>query len=116
MKIVKKIVLLPLMLYQRVISPLLPARCNYYPSCSEYTRQALEAHGVVRGVIMGALRIGRCSAFFFGGYDPVPSEWALGTLVQEYRDRSVRRWRRSGGTGPEDRASPETGEPRDPEE
>ncbi|WP_234969047.1 membrane protein insertion efficiency factor YidD [Alkalispirochaeta americana] len=82
-----------------MISPFFPATCNYYPSCSEYMRQAIEAHGVLRGCSMGFLRIGRCSAFFFGGYDPVPSEWTFRKLVQEYRKRSVRRWRRSRGKG-----------------
>ncbi len=57
--------------YQVAISPLLPPACRFTPSCSEYTRQAIERYGLGRGVWMGLRRIGRCNPFFPGGYDPV---------------------------------------------
>ena len=58
--------------YQRFISPGLGSNCRFYPSCSEYTYQAVEKYGVLRGSLMGGWLIMRCYAFKKGGYDPVP--------------------------------------------
>jgi len=81
----------PIRLYQLLISPLFPSHCNYYPTCSEYSRQAVIRHGVWKGLLMGAMRIGRCSARFYGGNDPVPEEFRFKTLRGEYPARSVKR-------------------------
>jgi len=58
-------------LYQWTISPIFPNSCRYYPSCSEYTRQALLNHGVIKGLALGAWRIIRCNPWGKGGFDPV---------------------------------------------
>ena len=58
--------------YQLTLSHLLGGQCRYYPSCSQYTYQAVERYGWVRGSWMGIKRIGRCHPFARGGYDPVP--------------------------------------------
>jgi len=58
--------------YQVSLSPLLPAACRYYPSCSAYAIQALERHGAIRGSWMALRRIARCNPFRPGGFDPVP--------------------------------------------
>ena len=58
--------------YQISLSPLLPAACRYYPSCSAYAIEALEKHGALRGTWMAMRRIGRCNPFRPGGFDPVP--------------------------------------------
>lgn len=57
--------------YQKIISPILPPSCRFYPTCSEYTIQALEKHGVVVGSIKSIWRILRCNPLNKGGYDPI---------------------------------------------
>jgi len=58
--------------YRRVISPLLPSACRYYPSCSEYAARAVETHGPVLGTALAARRLCRCHPWREGGFDPVP--------------------------------------------
>jgi putative membrane protein insertion efficiency factor len=59
--------------YKLVISPLLPSACRYYPTCSEYMREAIAKRGVMSGIWMGVKRLCRCHPFHEGGYDPVPA-------------------------------------------
>lgn len=55
--------------YQRLLSPLLPARCKYHPSCSQYALDALREYGLARGVILAAWRLLRCNPWSHGGVD-----------------------------------------------
>ena len=57
--------------YRRFISPMLPPSCRFTPSCSLYTLQAIEKHGLLKGSLMGARRVLRCHPFSEGGFDPV---------------------------------------------
>jgi putative membrane protein insertion efficiency factor len=59
-------------LYQKLISPVLPAACRFHPSCSHYGYEAVEKHGFFKGGWMAIKRIGRCHPLHPGGYDPVP--------------------------------------------
>ena len=63
--------------YQRFISPLFPPSCRYYPTCSNYSVQAIQKHGAIKGSIMGTSRILRCHPFVKGGYDPVPEQFSI---------------------------------------
>jgi putative membrane protein insertion efficiency factor len=65
------IVLAPIRLYMRMISPALPRRCKYEPTCSAYAVQAIRELGVLRGSTLAAWRLARCNPFSHGGYDPV---------------------------------------------
>lgn len=58
--------------YQLFISPVLPSACRFHPTCSEYMRQAIIAHGPFRGVALGLMRLGKCHPWHDGGVDPVP--------------------------------------------
>jgi uncharacterized protein len=59
-------------LYQRYISVFMAPCCRFYPSCSQYTIEAITEHGVAKGVFLGTKRICRCHPFHQGGVDPVP--------------------------------------------
>jgi putative membrane protein insertion efficiency factor len=65
-------VILALVFYKGAISPYLPTCCKYHPSCSAYAREAVERHGVGRGLWLALKRLLRCRPFVRGGYDPVP--------------------------------------------
>ncbi len=58
--------------YQYAIGPLLGANCRFYPSCSDYAREAIERHGAGRGSWLAARRLARCHPYHPGGHDPVP--------------------------------------------
>jgi len=67
------VVLAPVRLYRRYLSPLKPTpSCRFHPTCSEYAIQAVETHGVLKGVALATWRVLRCHPFNPGGYDPVP--------------------------------------------
>jgi len=67
----KFLVLDMLSIYKVIVSPLMPAACRFEPTCSEYTRQAVEKYGALSGTWMGFKRIMRCQPFCEGGHDPV---------------------------------------------
>jgi len=58
--------------YKRLISPLLPPACRFYPTCSQYAAEAIAKHGAVRGVSLAVKRLARCHPGCPGGIDPVP--------------------------------------------
>ena len=68
----KTIVMALIRLYQNTLSRALPPTCRFYPSCSQYTYEAISRYGFWRGGWLGVKRIARCHPFNPGGYDPVP--------------------------------------------
>jgi putative membrane protein insertion efficiency factor len=62
-----------LAVYQRLVSPFLPQSCRFAPTCSEYARQALTGHGLLRGSALAVVRLLKCHPFHPGGWDPPPS-------------------------------------------
>ncbi len=78
----KALLTAPIRAYQRWISPWLPPRCRFRPTCSQYAVESVEIHGVLKGPALAAWRICRCHPFARGGYDPVPDRgrWRPSTL------------------------------------
>ncbi len=68
----RSLVLLLITAYQKLLSPLLPRSCRFYPSCSEYAKQAIQKYGLVHGGWLALKRIARCHPGTPGGLDPVP--------------------------------------------
>ena len=58
--------------YQKVLSPMLGQRCRFYPSCSQYTLEAIEEWGLIKGIYLGTKRLSKCHPLNEGGFDPVP--------------------------------------------
>jgi len=68
----KKLILMSIKFYQKFISPIFPPSCRFTPTCSQYTFEAVEKYGPMKGLFLGFKRILRCNPFFPGGEDPVP--------------------------------------------
>ncbi len=71
---VRTVVVLPIKLYQKTVSPLTGSRCKYYPSCSEYAVQAISKFGILRGLVLAGWRLLRCNPWSHGGFDPVEDQ------------------------------------------
>lgn len=74
MSAVGRALVAPITLYQRLISPLLPRRCRYEPTCSAYAVDAVRTYGPLRGAVLAAWRLLRCNPFSHGGHDPVEAQ------------------------------------------
>ena len=70
----REILLAPVRLYRRLVSPLIGPRCRYYPSCSEYAVDAVRSYGAMRGFVLAAWRVMRCNPLSNGGIDPVEKQ------------------------------------------
>ncbi len=67
----KTILIFMIKMYRKFISPLIGARCRFYPTCSAYSIEALEKYGFFKGTYLSVKRILRCNPFSKGGYDPL---------------------------------------------
>jgi putative membrane protein insertion efficiency factor len=74
----RRVVLAPIVAYQRVVSPALGRRCKYEPTCSAYAVRAIREFGILRGLVLAAWRVLRCNPFSHGGFDPVEAQRLFG--------------------------------------
>lgn len=73
----KRVLLALLAAYGRWVSPALPRRCRYEPTCSSYAAESIRRFGAARGSLLAAWRLLRCNPFSHGGFDPVPDRFTL---------------------------------------
>ncbi|MGA2469614.1 MAG: membrane protein insertion efficiency factor YidD [Solirubrobacteraceae bacterium] len=73
-RVAREVAVVPLLAYQRLVSPLLAPRCRYEPSCSRYAVQAIREFGILRGLVLACWRVLRCNPFSDGGFDPVSAQ------------------------------------------
>lgn len=78
MRSLRELVLLPVRAYRSLLSPAMPSRCKYHPSCSAYAVEAVRTHGVIRGGVLAGWRLMRCNPWSHGGFDPVERQRLFG--------------------------------------
>lgn len=71
-KFLIRLLTLPILFYQRCISPMTPPSCRFIPTCSQYALEAIKKHGPIKGVYLAVRRLLRCHPWGGSGYDPVP--------------------------------------------
>ena len=86
MTLLRRAAAAPIEAYRRVVSPLLPARCKYEPTCSAYAAQSIREFGILRGLVLAAWRLLRCNPWSHGGFDPV-AEQRVFPLRRHFGDR-----------------------------
>ena len=74
----RAVAIAPIFLYRKAISPALPRRCKYEPTCSRYAIDAIRAYGPARGLVLAGWRLLRCNPWSDGGYDPVEGQRLFG--------------------------------------
>jgi putative membrane protein insertion efficiency factor len=70
----RMVLVTPIVLYQRVVSPAIPRRCKYEPTCSRYAIEAIREYGILRGLVLAGWRLLRCNPLSHGGYDPAGAQ------------------------------------------
>jgi len=70
----RMVLVTPIVVYQHVISPAIPRRCKYEPTCSRYAVEAISRYGILRGLVLAGWRLLRCNPWSHGGYDPVEAQ------------------------------------------
>jgi uncharacterized protein len=73
-RLLRAVAVAPVMIYQRVVSPAIPRRCKYEPTCSRYAVEAIREYGILRGLVLAGWRLLRCNPWSHGGYDPVKAQ------------------------------------------
>jgi putative membrane protein insertion efficiency factor len=81
-RVLRTIAISPVLFYSRFISPALPRRCKYEPTCSHYAVDAIRRYGILRGVVLAGWRLLRCNPWSYGGYDPVEAQRVFRTHAE----------------------------------
>jgi uncharacterized protein len=82
-RIARAVAIAPIVVYQRLISPAIPRRCKYEPTCSRYAVEAIREFGILRGPVLAAWRVLRCNPWSYGGYDPVQAQQVFRTADRD---------------------------------
>ncbi len=91
-KFIRKIAILPIVIYQKVISPALPQSCIYTPTCSTYFKNAILKHGIIKGFLLGTSRIMRCAGgLYHGGEDQVPELFSFSYIKNSYKKHWIKK-------------------------
>ncbi|MGD0455943.1 MAG: membrane protein insertion efficiency factor YidD [Solirubrobacteraceae bacterium] len=81
--VARAIMTAPIIFYQRLISPAIPQRCKYYPTCSHYAVDAVREFGILRGLVLAGWRLLRCNPWSLGGYDPVEQQRVFRSVSEQ---------------------------------
>jgi uncharacterized protein len=73
-RVARAIVIAPISVYRKVLSPAIPRRCKYEPTCSRYAVEAIREYGILKGLVLAGWRLLRCNPWSYGGYDPVEAQ------------------------------------------
>jgi putative membrane protein insertion efficiency factor len=73
-RVARAIVIAPIIVYRKVLSPAIPRRCKYEPTCSRYAVEAIREYGILKGLVLAGWRLLRCNPWSYGGYDPVEAQ------------------------------------------
>ena len=73
-RVARMVMVTPIVVYQHVVSPAIPRRCKYEPTCSRYALEAIRRYGILRGLVLAGWRLLRCNPWSHGGYDPVEAQ------------------------------------------
>jgi uncharacterized protein len=88
---IRAVAVAPIVVYQRVLSPAIPRRCKYEPTCSRYAVEAIWRYGILKGLVLAGWRLLRCNPWSYGGYDPVGAQRVFpiraGGLVERASDQ-----------------------------
>lgn len=71
---IRAVAVAPIVVYQRVLSPAIPRRCKYEPTCSRYAVEAIWRYGILKGLVLAGWRLLRCNPWSYGGYDPAEAQ------------------------------------------
>ena len=96
---VRRLLLAVIGFYSRAVSPALPARCRFYPTCSAYAAEAIARHGAARGTWLAVRRLAKCAPWHPGGVDHVPPAWP-GTPDPDRASRTAVAQNRAAGATP----------------
>ncbi len=92
-RLARAVAVAPIVVYQRVISPAIPRRCKYEPTCSRYAVAAIRDFGILRGLVLAGWRLLRCNPWSFGGYDPIEAQRVFRTVPTPAAERGSTRTR-----------------------